>query len=126
MPFDWSDSPVDRYWDWSDPLVEQNGIPQILTLPTVTIRGPNKKQLVFDNPLMSYRFHPIPEGAEDDEIAGMPVLFKEWQKTYRWATGEGLTTESNVTALNKYALCYLYTGLLTYDMCVIGPSRKVL
>lgn len=101
LPFDCSDGPAARYWDWSDPSIEQGGIPQILTLPTVTIRGPGDKSLVFDNPLMSYRFHPIPEGAQNDSIAGMPVLFEEWKQTYRWATGEGLTTESNVEALNE-------------------------
>lgn len=82
-------------------------MPPIFTTPTVEVRGPNNTRLTVENPVMSYRFHPIPAGAANDEIAGMKVNFADWKRTYRWAT-QGANPQDNVQELNKYIiLAYL-------------------
>ena len=75
-------------------------MPAIFTNPTAQVLGPNNTQITLQhNPIQSYRFHPIPDGATNDNIAGMAVNFADWQRTYRWAT-EDEQPEDNVQELN--------------------------
>ncbi|KAF7795791.1 hypothetical protein EIP86_006958 [Pleurotus ostreatoroseus] len=90
------------FWDWSAPIVQQNGLPTIFETPSVTVRGPGGTQITLDrNPIKSYTFAPIPAGATNDNIAGMDVRFKDWTQTYRWATGRRNETQDNVQELNE-------------------------
>lgn len=93
-----------RYWDWTNPSVQTQGIAPIFVTPSVDVRGPNNTKLTLDNPVMSYRFHPIPEGATNEDIAGMQVRFADWKRTYRWATS-GSQPQDNVKELNKCVVC---------------------
>ena len=89
-----------RYWDWSDVKVQTTGMPPVITTDQVDVRGPNGTKLTLVNPLKGYRLHPIPEGATNDEIAGMAVNFADWPRTYRWAT-PGNNPMDNVQELNQ-------------------------
>ena len=75
-------------------------MPPVLTTDQIDVRGPGGTKLTLANPLKGYRFHPIPEGATNDEIAGMAVNFADWPRTYRWAT-PGNNPMDNVQELNQ-------------------------
>ncbi|KAJ3553309.1 hypothetical protein NM688_g3683 [Phlebia brevispora] len=89
------------YWDWSATSVQTTGLPAIFETPSVDVRGPGGTKITLDNPIRTYNFNPIPDGATNEDIAGMQVNFQDWTRTYRWATNQGDQTDDNVQELNK-------------------------
>jgi tyrosinase len=78
------------YWDWAS-----NSVPpaEVISLQQVNITKPDGSRGPVQNPLFSYRFHPI-DGS-------FPPPYSRWNSTLRQPTGTGSGATSNVSRLTR-------------------------
>jgi hypothetical protein len=79
------------YWDWAS-----NSVPpaEVISLQQVNITKPDGSRGSVQNPLFSYRFHPI-DGS-------FPAPFSRWNSTLRQPVGTAAGATSNVSRLTRY------------------------
>ncbi|KII83039.1 hypothetical protein PLICRDRAFT_180805 [Plicaturopsis crispa FD-325 SS-3] len=87
------------FWDWTSPATGKYGLPAILHESEVTILGPRNKEEKVQNPLYSYKFDEIPEGAADQNADHK--YFGSWTRTYRWPSDDRHNPTEDYDGLNR-------------------------
>jgi tyrosinase len=49
------------YWDWAQGI-KTGPVPDVFLSTTIMITNTTGMSVVIDNPLFSYKFHPLPDG----------------------------------------------------------------
>ncbi|KAH7890355.1 common central domain of tyrosinase-domain-containing protein [Phlebopus sp. FC_14] len=92
----------DRYWDWADPKVANDGLPPVLYEDTLDIRVAGGKTATVANPFSFYTYQggvPSDFTDETDSQTGQTAYFAEWTRTYRHPASSPTPPGSDITAL---------------------------
>ncbi|KAF8901474.1 tyrosinase [Gymnopilus junonius] len=94
------------YWDWAT-----NSVPpdEVVALQQVTITGPHGHKITVDNPIYSYKFHPIDPS--------FPPTFQNRKSTIRYPTSDAADATVDVAKLKATLLSHQSTYTTnTYNM----------